>query len=89
MLVPGDYYPAGWSPDGQSIFGFEYLGRRLVRVSTASRKAQPIGAFPQGAVEGCDVSPDAKTVVCAVRETKSDAWLVENFDPKAPVNSTK
>ena len=75
-------------PTGSSSSGIEYLGRDVVRVSTATGKAQPIGAFPQGALEGCDVSPDAKIVICAVRETKSDAWLVENFDPKLPVSSS-
>jgi Tol biopolymer transport system component len=89
MLVAGDYYPAGWSPNDQFVYGYEYLGRQVVRVSTTTGKAQPIGSFPQGALEGCDVSPDAKAIVCAVRETKSDAWLVENFDPKVAVNSTK
>jgi serine/threonine protein kinase/Tol biopolymer transport system component len=89
MLVPGDHYPAGWSADGQFIYGFEYLGRNVVKVSATTGKAQPIGAFPVGALEGCDVSPDAKIVICAVRETKSDAWLVENFDPKLPVTSGK
>ena len=88
-LLPGDFYPAGWSPDSQSIYAYEYLGRRMMKISASTGKAQDIGAFPLGALEGCDISPDAKTAICTVRQTQSDAWLIENFDPKIAANPQK
>ena len=28
------------------------------------------------------MTPDGKSIICSVRETISDAWLIENFDPE-------
>jgi hypothetical protein len=33
---------------------------------------------------GNDVSPDGHRFVFAVSDTRSDAWLIENFDPDIP-----
>ena len=85
-LLPGNFYPAGWSPDSQSVYAYEYLGKNLVRVSVRTGTAQPVGVSPQGALDGCDVEPTGTSMVCSVRETKSDAWLIDSFDRKDPQN---
>ena len=28
-----------------------------------------------------DITSDGKTIVCAIQETNSDVWMIENFDP--------
>ena len=41
-----------------------------------------VARFPTGSLEfGCDITPDRKTLICAVQEQQSDAWLAEHFDP--------
>jgi hypothetical protein len=83
-ILPGDFFPAGWSPSSEWIYAFEYLGRDVVRVRPTGGKPQVVGRFPRGAIEGCAVTPDGRAVLCGIGETNSDAWLVENFDPRAP-----
>ena len=89
-LLVGDHDPAGWKHQttGRSMPMSISVGVSSEFPPQRARRS-PLDSFPQGALEGCDVSPDAKIVICAVRETKSDAWLVENFDPKLPVSSSK
>jgi len=31
--------------------------------------------------EDVDITSDGKTIVCAIKETNSDVWMIENFDP--------
>ena len=83
-LLPGNFYPAGWSPDSQSVYAYEYLGKALVRVSVKTGTSQPIGVSPQGVLDGCDVEPTGASLVCSIRETKSDAWLIDGVDRKDP-----
>jgi Tol biopolymer transport system component len=83
-ILDGPFFPAGWSPAADWVYAYEYLGRQVVRVPAAGGKPQPIGRFPSGAIEGCSVTADGRTILCGVGETNSDAWLVENFDPRAP-----
>jgi Tol biopolymer transport system component len=78
------FYPAGWSPDGQWLYAYEYLGRDIIRVPVSGGKFVQVGKFPLGEIESCATTPDGREVICAVGETKSDAWLAENFDPQAP-----
>jgi len=33
-------------------------------------------------IDFLDMTPDGRRVVCAVRESVSDVWLMENFDPE-------
>ena len=54
----------------------------MFRVSAASGRSEVVARFPTGSLEfGCDITPDRKTLICAVQEQQSDAWLAEHFDP--------
>ena len=84
LVKPGPYRPSAWSPDGRYIYVYEWGGQTVARVTAATGEMQTIGKFPVGTLEGCSVTRDGQAVVCSLRETKSDAWLVEHFDPDAP-----
>jgi Tol biopolymer transport system component len=84
-LDNGDYYPAGWSRDGRFLFAYEFLGRSIMRVTIPGGEKKNVGQFPTGAIDGCDITPD-RSVICTVRETQSDAWMVENLDRPVTVS---
>ena len=77
--------PIGWSKDGEWIYAIgaiQYRGGTLVRVSSRTFGTETIGQFPVGlVVNGCDLMPDRDATVCSLTELKSDAWVMENFDP--------
>jgi hypothetical protein len=78
--------PAGWSPDEGSIYAFHYPpGHSLlsIPVGHAGRAAPHSMLTAPGDIgyEGASVSQDGKTFVFSASETKSDVWVVENFDP--------
>ncbi len=74
--------PLGWSPDGLWIYAHPSGGRQILRVSARTGSSQVVTAFPAGRILSGDVTPDGRHVVCSLSEYKSDAWLIENFDPR-------
>ncbi len=78
--------PDGWSPDGNWIYAHEQGDRQIVRVSSATGTIEPVGTFPIGQIgrDDCDVAPDGRAIVCALIESKSDAWVIDHFDPQIP-----
>jgi len=76
--------PAGWSPGGSSIYAYDiYAGNKMlsIPVGPAGRGApHTLFAIPEH-IAGASVSPDGKTFVYSAAETKSDVWVVDNFDP--------
>ena len=86
-MLPGNFYPVGWSPDSQSVYAYEYLGKKSREsVRECRHVAANVGVSAQGALDGSNVEPTGTSMVCSVRETKSDAWLIDNFDRKDPKN---
>jgi Tol biopolymer transport system component len=74
--------PIGWSADGEWIYAIQPVGRALVRVSQRTEETQTIGQFPVGLdILSCDLTPDRDAIVCSLNARKSDAWVMENFDP--------
>jgi hypothetical protein len=74
--------PTGWSADGEWIYAIQPVGRALVRVSQRTDRTETIGQFPVGLdVITCDLTPDRDAIVCSLIQRKSDAWVMENFDP--------
>jgi len=81
-FLPRQVRPIGWSADGEWIYAIQPDGRALVRVSQRTGGTETIGQFPVGLDVGiCDLMPDRDAVVCSLIERKSDAWVMENFDP--------
>ena len=79
--------PMGWSADGKTIYAYAREGREVVKVDSTTGRVHPAVRFPVGtlsALEACDLSPDRRTVVCSLDESKSDVWVVDNFDPHVP-----
>ncbi len=85
FIKKGRLFPLKWSPDGKTIYAFEYQSTRILTVSTRDGFAQELIKIPFNGVnvlnEDIDMTPDGKTIVCAVPETNSDVWMIENFDP--------
>ena len=78
-LVP-NLWPFAWSADGEWIYAHNEK-RDVFRVLAATGKSETVATFQTGTLEfGCDVTPDRKTLVCALQEQHSDAWLAEHFD---------
>jgi serine/threonine protein kinase/Tol biopolymer transport system component len=86
FLKGGEFYPIGWSADGSSIYAVEKKGITdstegdLVSVLVAGGIVKTIAKLP-GKFSEVVISPDSKTVVYDAVETKSDVWMIENFDP--------
>jgi hypothetical protein len=72
---------AGWAPDGTSIYA--YLGNNIlsIPVGPAGRRAPHTVFAAPGDIGGASVSADGKSFVFSAAETKSDVWIVDNFDP--------
>ena len=75
-----------WDPEARGVLA--WAGRGIVRISYPAGDTAFISNVPPGAVSPhrssrhpLDFSPDLRSVVYRVSERKSDAWLVENFDP--------
>ena len=85
-LTPQELRPIGWSTDGQWIYASPYQGRAVVRVSARTGKTERAGEFPVGTLQDnfCDLTPDRSAIICSLTEQKSDAWLIEDFDPAVP-----
>ncbi len=81
LLRAGYGYPAGWSPDGRSIYA--YFGNKMMSIpaGTAGRGFPHTVFATPGDIHDASASADGKRFVFSVAETKSDVWLVENFDP--------
>lgn len=76
-------WPIGWSADGEWIYAIQPVGWALVRVSPRTDRTETIGQFPVGLnVNTCDLTPDRDAIVCSLMERKSDAWVMDNFDPE-------
>jgi serine/threonine protein kinase/Tol biopolymer transport system component len=76
-----DCRPAGWSPDGRSIYMYLNHNMFSVPVSPAGSGApHTVFTMPED-IGQASVSADGKKFVLSVHETKSDVWVADNFDP--------
>jgi hypothetical protein len=80
--------PVGWSEDGEWVYAIQWTSddQALVRVSPRTRESETVGQFPPGyRLNYCDLAPDRDVIICSLSEwTRSDAWVMENFDPDVP-----
>ena len=70
--------PAGWSPDGSTIYA--YVGNKMMSIPAAGGTPHTVFAAPED-IAAASVSSDGKNFVYSLSETKSDVWIVDNFDP--------
>ena len=88
--------PIGWSPDGHSIYFIEgrsatYRGltaalgdtvtdARIRIVSANGGKAETVATLPFEEIGGVAMSPRDRKFVVTVYSSRSDVWVVDNFD---------
>ena len=53
-FVAPNLWPVGWSGNGDGFKWYQASTRTVVRVSPRTSKIEPVGSFPQGALEGGD-----------------------------------
>jgi len=86
LLAPGDILlPIAWSPNGLHIYALRFGQPEVLRVSVSTGAVETIGRFPGSlAFERCSMTRSGSAIVCSVSENKSDAWVVDDFDPHVP-----
>ena len=80
MLRSGYFGTSGWSPDGRSVYAFPEGGNSILSIPSGGGDPETVATF-RGEIEDAVVTQDGKRFVVNVSESKSDIWLVENFDP--------
>jgi Tol biopolymer transport system component len=92
--------PIGWSADGRSIyacdgrrsaarglsvaFGETITAARIVRIPLAGGPVETVLNLPFDEVGGVAMFPDARRFLVSVYSSRSDVWVVEDFDAAAP-----
>jgi hypothetical protein len=54
---------------------------KILRVPVGGGNAETVIALPFEEIGGVSMTPDGRTVVCVVYSSRSDVWVVDNFDP--------
>jgi Tol biopolymer transport system component/DNA-binding winged helix-turn-helix (wHTH) protein len=91
--------PLAWAADGRSIFAVSgrpghyrglsailaetILDAKILEVPLHQRAVRTVVTLPFEEVGGVSITPDGRTVVCAVYSSRSDVWMVEHFDAAA------
>jgi len=82
--IVGSFDPLGWSADGKNVYAIEQEGR-IVMIRTDRASMRPIVdlPLPEGSTAsgGVAITADGQRVVYSAQQTKSDVWIVQNFDP--------
>jgi len=80
-FLAADLRPDGWSADGRWIYAHGRKAREILRVNVDTGNVETVGRFPVGNISACDVTPDHRSLICSLAESKSDVWIVDHFDP--------
>jgi len=86
LLLKGIIYPLKWSKDGKWIYAVD-TGKtppQILMINVNMGLTKIIFTLPSdkiGPSSGIDISSDGKKIVCAIEESNSDIWMIENFDP--------
>ena len=79
--------PFGWSADGRWIYGCPNGTPDVVRVASDTGAIEPIASFASGLIGldngGCAQTPDRRRAICSPQVDKTDAWIIDHFDPRA------
>jgi Tol biopolymer transport system component/DNA-binding winged helix-turn-helix (wHTH) protein len=93
-----DALPLAWSRDGRRLFlvsgeraayrgvtvklGETTRNTRVSSVPVAGGPVTTVAVLPFAEVGGLTITPDGKHIVCAVYTSRSDVWIVDQFDPE-------
>jgi Tol biopolymer transport system component len=78
------YVPGGWTADGSSIYA--HVGNDILYIPVDGGEPELALTLPEEPDYGCDpltTGPETSWI-CWELVSESDAWLIENFDPRAP-----
>jgi hypothetical protein len=81
LLRSWECFPAGWSPDGSLLYDACGNNMPSIPASHAGRGAAHTAFTIPEDIDGASISADGKLFVFSAEETKSDVWVVDNFDP--------
>lgn len=89
-------FPVAWSSDGSSVYALEgkpstyrgptlpvgetMTGARIVMVPVNGGDAKTVASFPFAEIGGVSMTPDGRRFVFTVYSTRSDVWVMDNFD---------
>jgi hypothetical protein len=92
--------PIGWSPDRHSIYfvegrsaayrgltaalGDTIAGAKIRIVSASGGGAETVATLPFEEIGGVAMSPGGRRFVVTVYSSRSDVWVVDNFDGSIP-----
>jgi Tol biopolymer transport system component/DNA-binding winged helix-turn-helix (wHTH) protein len=96
LVLEDNVLPIGWAADGRSVFavkaepgvhrglsallGESIRAARVIDVPIDGRPVRDVLLLPFEEVGGVSISADGRTIVCAVYSSRSDIWVVEDFD---------
>jgi len=89
--------PVGWSGDARFIYvlegknlnfrgvtapgGESVTEARILRVPLNGSDVEAVAGLPFEEIGGVAMTPDGRRFVCVVYSSRSDVWVVDNFDP--------
>lgn len=89
LLQKGRYIPVGWSTRSEAVYALQAeiwdrvpSGRRVYEFRLNGGEPKLIAIFPITVAE-VRITRDGRRFVATAEETKSDVWVVDNFDPPA------
>lgn len=82
----GEFYPVGWSKHANWIYGFHLPTSKIAKLSVADGRFVKLPELnlpwnPADYNFSIDMAPDEKTFLFNIPVTRSDIWIVDNFDP--------
>jgi Tol biopolymer transport system component len=90
--IPSMIIPIGWSEDGCSIYAVEGKGSglrgreetlkdaRILMVPVNGDDVSTVAALPFGEIGDVSMTPDGRRFIVSVYSSRSDVWIVDNFD---------
>jgi serine/threonine protein kinase len=86
LLINDFIWPLRWSKDSKWIYAnnSENPPPEILMINANTGEAKSIFTLPLDNIDlhnGVDISPDGKIIICVRKETNSDVWMIENFDP--------
>ncbi len=85
LLLKGFIFPLEWSEDGNWIYAInsDKTPPEILMINSNTGLTKVVYSMPSSEIyfEDVDITPSGKIIVCAIKETNSDVWMIENFDP--------
>jgi hypothetical protein len=82
-VYDGYVFPAGWSPDGLSVYVVDLSDSnspRLLSIPGSGGDARVLAELPWQTEGVHCASRDGRRFVCAVPQSSSDVWITQHFD---------